>query len=112
MSQEYRKEYYKKNRKRLLEKENCIYCGKKVSKSAMRNHHLKNSNCLRVQEMKKQNEEEEINEENNEKMNMKNMIIILTKIITNEYLELSIQQIALLINLTTKLLESYVIKED
>ena len=99
---EYRKEYYRKNREKFLNKEPCCYCAKIVCRSAMINH-LKSSNCMRVQEMKKKNEEER--EKEKEATHIKDMILTLTKVISRD--DLTIEETSDLISLTTKLLETY-----
>ena len=99
---EYRKEYYRKNREKFLNKEPCCFCGKIVCRSAMINH-LKSSNCMRVQEMKKKNKEED--EEEKESTHLKKIIVTLTKVISRD--DLTIKETSELMSLTTKLLETY-----
>lgn len=101
---EYRKEYYRKNKEKFLNKEPCCYCSKIVCRSAMINH-LKSSNCMRVQEMKKKNEEKKEKEKEKEDVNLKDMILTLTKILTRD--DLTIEETSDLISLTNKLLEKY-----
>lgn len=99
---EYRKEYYRKNREKFLNKEPCYYCGKIVCRSAMINH-LKSEKCMRVQEIKKKNEEEK--EKEKDDVNLKDMITTLTKVLTRD--DLTIEETSKLISITNKLLETY-----
>jgi hypothetical protein len=99
---EYRKEYYRKNREKFLNKEPCCFCGKIVCRSAMINH-LKSSNCMRVQDVKRKNAE--IKEKEKEDVNLKDMIITLTKVLTRD--DLTIEETSKLISITNKLLETY-----
>ena len=99
---EYRKEYYRKNREKFLNKEPCCFCGKIVCRSAMINH-LKSSNCMRVQDVKRKNAE--IKEKEKEDVNLKEMIITLTKVLTRD--DLTIEETSKLISITNKLLETY-----
>lgn len=101
---EYRKEYYRKNREKFLNKEPCCFCGKIVCRSAMINH-LKSEKCMKVQDVKRKNAEIKEKEKEKEDVNLKDMITTLTKVLTRN--DLTIEETSKLISITNKLLETY-----
>lgn len=98
--QEYRKEYYQKNKERLTQREQCVLCGKTVCRNAMITH-MKSNSCKKRYETKAKKDREIENKNETTKDFVKGITEIL-----NSDVDLSINEIALLMTICNKYLET------